>query len=168
MTAVGAGLVLAWAAHDAEELLTMAPTSQAVLSALPSTLPIPPHLREDGLSQRHVNLAIGLMALPVAAAAIRGMCTGGRSRWFRGAVRAFGAHGITHIGSSLAASRYTTGVVTAPLIVLPYWARARRALLRHGLDGIDPATAVKALSIVPITVGAHVAAAMILRGEHQR
>lgn len=161
-TAVSVGLFVAWAAHDVEELATMAATSREVFRRLPDALPVPASLRSRGLSQAHVNLAIGLMAAPVALAAVAGVRTEGRSPWFRGAVFAFGAHGLGHLGNSLAMRGYTTGVATTPIIVLPYWLLARRVL------GPAPASAARhqgrlAAAALPLTAATHLVAALILR-----
>lgn len=59
------GLFAAWVVHDAEEWLTMARTS-------------------GGPSQRHVEIALALMGTVVAAGAIAGRRTGGRSALYRG------------------------------------------------------------------------------------
>lgn len=161
-TALSAGLFAAWAVHDAEEVATMAATSRRVLGAAPRKLPIPEPLRSRGLSQAHVTLSVALMSLPVATAAFQGIRTRCRSRWFRGAVLAFGVHGFTHLASSVATRGYTTGVATAPVVVLPYWFLARRVLHQHGLAEIDRSTAAAALAVLPLTVGAHLLAAAIL------
>lgn len=161
-TAVSAGLFAAWAAHDAEELITMAATSRRVFDHAPRALPVPESLRAHGLSQAHVNLSVGLMAIPVAATAILGVRTQARSRWFRGAVLAFGVHGLTHLGNSVAMRGYSTGVATAPVIVIPYWLLARRTLDRRGLGDVDRATTLAALTWLPLTVAAHLLAGRTL------
>lgn len=161
-TAVSAGFFAAWAVHDAEELITMAATSRRVFERAPRALPVPESVRTRGLSQAHVNLSVGLMAVPVAATAILGVRTQGRSQWFRGALLAFGVHGFTHLGSSVAMRRYTTGVATAPVIVIPYWLLARRVLRRHGLGSVDCTTATAAATWFPLTVGVHLLASRIL------
>lgn len=161
-TAVSAGLFAAWAVHDAEELITMAATSRRVFDHAPRALPVPESLRARGLSQAHVNLSVGLMAIPVAATAILGVRTQARSRWFRGAVLAFGVHGFTHLGNSVAMRGHTTGVVTAPVIVIPYWLLARRVLGRRGLGGVDRTTTMAAVTWLPLTVAAHLLAGSAL------
>lgn len=162
ITAVSAGLFVAWAVHDAEELVTMAATSRRVFARAPDWLPVPESLRTRGLSQTHVNLSIGLVALPMALASIQGMRTRGKSRWFRGALLAFGLHGFTHLANSVAAQGYTTGVATALVIVIPYWLLARRVLRRYGLDAVDRGTTVAAIAMGPLTIGAHLVAAKLL------
>lgn len=162
ITAVSVGLFVAWAVHDAEELVTMAATSRRVFARAPRWLPLPDALRARGLSQAHVNLSVGLMAVTIGIASIQGVRTQGKSRWFRGALLAFGAHGFTHLANSVAMRGYTTGVATAPVVVLPYWLLARRVLRRHVLDDVDGVTTGAAIAMAPLTIGAHVLAAKIL------
>lgn len=162
MTALSVGLFAAWAAHDTEELITMSTTSRGAVARTPALALLPPEYRERGISQAHVNLAIGLMAVPVAGASVAGVRTQGRSRWFRGAVLAFGAHGVTHLAASVATRGYTSGVATAPVIVIPYWMLARRVLRRHGLHRIDATIAAAACSVIPLLLGVHLVTARIL------
>lgn len=162
ITVVSAGLFAAWAVHDTEELGTMAAGSRRVFGRVPRALPLPESLQSRGLSQPHVNLSVGLMAIPVAAAAIRGVRTQGRSRWFRGALLAFGIHGFTHLGNSAVMRSYTTGAATAPVIVIPYWLLARSVLRRHGLDTVDRTTTAAAIAVFPLTIGVHLVSAAIL------
>lgn len=164
-TAISLGLFAAWAVHDAEELVTMAPTSRRVFRQLPDLLPIPQSLRERGLSQKHVNVSLGLMAVPVALSAVAGVKTGGTSPWFRGGLLAFGVHGFTHLLSSVATRSYTTGVATAPVVVLPYWFIARRVLQQHGINSSTRTVAATALAAIPLTVGVHLISAALLRED---
>jgi hypothetical protein len=60
-TTVSLGLFAAWACHDLEELFTMPETSRVVAARMPDWVPIPDDVRQDGLSQQHVNLGISLM-----------------------------------------------------------------------------------------------------------
>lgn len=156
------GLFAAWALHDAEEYLTMAPTSREVFSGLPEQLPIPEEFRERGISQVHVNLAMSAMGAVVAASAASGVRSGGRSTLFRGGLLAFGLHGFTHIASCLVAGRYTTGVVTSPLVVIPYWLWARRVLKQHGIRPEDPKAVVTTLAVFPALAGIHALVRKIL------
>ena len=82
-------LAASFLANDGEELLTMAPTFQKTLDALPSWLRLP--LPRD-LDQRHVNVGIAMMGgLCVAAvangirtaagAALPGLPMGFRASW---------------------------------------------------------------------------------------
>lgn len=112
------GLLAAWMVHDAEELLTMAKWTQK-------------HLPERfAQSQAHVNVSIGLMGGVIAAASAAGAATEGRNGFFRAALAGFGLHGVVHLAQAAAMRRYTPGVVTAPLVVIPYSVWAWRQLER--------------------------------------
>ncbi|MDR1214845.1 MAG: HXXEE domain-containing protein [Propionibacteriaceae bacterium] len=123
-----AGLFVAWLAHDVEELATMRNTSRDILGSVPKWAPLPDELRRDGLSQAHVNLAIAIMGAGLAAASLDGWRSGGQGRLYQTCLHAFGLHGLSHIAGALVRRRYVTGVATAPVIVLPFWLFARRAL----------------------------------------
>jgi len=149
-TTISLGLFAAWACHDLEELFTMRDTTRALAARTPEWVPIPADVRQDGLSQQHVNLGISLMGAYIAAMAAVGVRSRGRSRLFRGVLLAFGLHGFGHIGATAALRQYTTGVATSPTIVIPYWLWARRALAREGLsdrDGTAPPAAASILLI---------------------
>lgn len=158
----------AWALHDAEELLTMSRTSQRVLARLPRWAPIPADLRANGVSQAHVNLSIAIMGVVVASAACAGARSGGRSPWFRGALLAFGVHGFTHLAASAAARGYTTGVVTAPTIAIPYWLWARRALHQHDVREHDAKSTMVAIAALPVLFATHALTRSILGRETSR
>lgn len=156
------GLLVAWTVHDLEELATMPRESRRVMGRLPRWVPLPEGFRDRGLSQREVALAIASVGAVMAGASLAGLRTRGRSPLFRGAVLAFGLHGVGHLAASIGTRGYTTGVATAPLVVLPYWLHARRVLGRHGLpEGDGPAVAV-ALAGVPLTVAAHLLSCSVL------
>lgn len=163
LSCVSTGLFVAWAAHDAEEYVTMASSSRDLLARIPEWVPLPADLRERGFSQAHVNLSLALTAAAVAGSAMAELRSNGGSPWFRGGALAFGVHGFGHLAASLATRGYTTGVVTAPLIVLPYWWWARRVLRRRGLECADAATTAVALAALPLTAGVHVIADRALR-----
>ena len=131
--AVPVGLFAAWCVNDAEELLTMAPTSRRVLERLPAAVPIPPAWRTRGLPQKHVNVGIGVMAAVMAGFAYEGWRSGGRSPWFQDAMTVFGLHGITHMLSPLVVGGYATGAATGP-VCTAYWLWGRRALAREGVE----------------------------------
>lgn len=157
MTRLSLGLFTAWALHDAEELLTMAKNTQQILPQLPRWLPIPVtnRIRNEGMSQKHVNTGLAIMAVLVAIVSAQGVRTQGRSALFRGAVLVFGVHGFTHIASTVMMRSYTSGVVTSPVIVIPYWLYARRVLREHGLKDNDPPATRAALSVLPLLFGLH-------------
>ena len=162
LTRVSVGLFVAFAVHDAEELVTMAPTSRRVLSRTPTWVPIPDDLRTRGVSQSHVNVGIGIMAALVAGTAVAGVRTQGRSAWFRGGLLAFGAHGLTHLASAVASREYTTGVATSPTIVIPFWLWARRVLRRNGIREHDAKSTAVAISVFPLLLAVHVVTRLIL------
>lgn len=140
------GLVAAWAVHDAEEVLTMSEFSRRS-GLLPA------------MSQAHVSTAVGLMGALMATASAAGARSGGRSRLYQTALLGFGAHAVTHVGSTLVLRRYTPGVVTAPLVVAPFglWAAAR--LRAHG---VELRVGSKSYLWFPVVVGGvHLAAALL-------
>jgi hypothetical protein len=154
-TTISLGLFAAWACHDLEELFTMRETSRAVGARMPDWVPIPDDVRQDGLSQQHLNLGISLMGAYVAGVSAVGVRSRGRSPLFRGGLLAFGLHGFGHIGVTAALRQYTAGVATSPTIVIPYWLWARRALAREGLsdrDGTAPWAAASILLIPTVHV----------------
>lgn len=157
MTRLSLGLFAAWSLHDAEELLTMAKNTQRLLPQLPRWVPLPvtDQIRNEGMSQKHVNTALAMMAVLVAITSAQGIRTQGRSALFRGSVLAFGVHGFTHIASVIVMRGYTSGVVTSPVIVIPYWLHARRVLREHGLRDNDRAATRAALSVLPLLLGVH-------------
>jgi hypothetical protein len=154
-TTISLGLFAAWACHDLEEIFTMAETSRAVAVRMPDWVPIPDDVRQDGLSQEHVNLGISLMGAYLAGVSAVGARSRGRSPIFRGGLLAFGLHGFGHIGATAALRQYTSGVATSPTIVIPYWLWARRALAREGLsdrEGTAPWAAASFLLIPTVHV----------------
>lgn len=111
--------------------------------------------------QEHAALAISIMGCLIAAAAYRGDRTDGRSALFRAAIAGFGAHAVPHIGSAVVTGGYTPGLVTTPLVVVPYSLWAGRELRRAGVEEAEiPAWAYTA---VPAAIGAaHLAATAVL------
>lgn len=112
------GLFLAWALHDAEEWFTIGPWARE------RGLPV-----SDGLART----AIVVMGGIVAAAAVDGARSGGRSALYQAALLGFGAHGFTHLATSAAVRGYSPGVATVPVTVLPFWLWASRELSRAGV-----------------------------------
>ncbi|WP_111836914.1 HXXEE domain-containing protein [Actinomyces bovis] len=111
------GLGLCYFANDIEELLTMRSSTAKVVQRLPEWLPLPLSLREQGVNQAHINLAVGLIGMHWVGASLAGFRSGGRSVWFQNAAAAWSLHGFAHIGSSLMMRGYTSGVATAPLVL---------------------------------------------------
>lgn len=145
--AVAWGLLGAWMVHDAEELMTMAGWARKNRDKLPAWLAD----RLD-VSQAHVNVSIGLMGGVMAAASAAGAKTGGRSGFFRAALAGFGLHGVMHLAQAAAMRGYTPGVVTAPIVVIPFSVWAWRQL-----DDTDATTSsLWGLALLPAAlVGVH-------------
>ncbi|WP_431892923.1 HXXEE domain-containing protein [Nonomuraea sp. bgisy101] len=147
------GLLAAWALHDAEELATMAGWARRARPRLAQRFPWVPDRVWDAMDvdQRHVNVAIGLMGGVVAAAA----ASGPRSGFYRAALAAFGAHGVVHLAQAAVVRGYTPGVVTAPLVVIPYSVWAWRRLEDKRLSS-------SSWLLLPLALGGVHAAAHIL------
>lgn len=108
------------------------------------------------LSQRDVNVAIGLMGGVMAAASADGARTGGRSPFFRTVLVGFGLHGVVHMAQALAYRGYTPGVATAPTVVVPYSLWAVRRLKAAGIESGGVGTAAASLAFLPVAVaGVH-------------
>ncbi|OYO00348.1 HXXEE domain-containing protein [Enemella evansiae] len=82
--------------------------------------------------QLQVNVAVAAMGTVVAAAAVQGVRTGGRSQFFQDSLWAFGMRGFGHLALSALTRGYTTGVLTAPTVVIPFWWWATRTLETAG------------------------------------
>jgi len=166
--AVSWGLFAAWAAHDLEELVTMAGWARSARPRLQERFPkVPERVWAPlDLSQREVGVAIGLVGVVVAAASADGARTGGRSPFFRAALAGFGLHGVVHLVQSSAYRGYTPGVATAPAVVVPYSLWAVRRLKAAGIRPGGAAVSAAASSLLPVIVaGAHVLARRITRGR---
>jgi hypothetical protein len=153
MTAVATwGLFVAWLLHDAEELVTMPHWARRNEDRLRRRFPrIPPKVwQRIDVSRAQTNLAIALVGAIVLAAAWAGARTGGHSAFYQIALAAFGAHALLHLGQSALVRGYTPGVLTAPVIVLPFSLWAWSVLPDHG---IDATSAVLALVLIPLVVG---------------
>ncbi|MFI0742608.1 HXXEE domain-containing protein [Streptomyces sp. NPDC021100] len=128
--AVTLGLLAAWAVHDAEELATM---NRFVRGRLPELRARHPRVPErawhavESMGGPEFPVAVAAMAVIVGAAAADGRRTGGRSAFYQAALDGFGLHGLVHLAQAAATRGYTPGVVTTPLVVLPFtvWARGR-------------------------------------------
>ena len=127
-----AGLFVAWMVHDLEELATMSASSPALVRRLPDGIPVRASVRERGLTRRYLATGVSAVGLVVAAASVRGYRTRGRSALYQNAVLGFGLHGVGYIGVSLLVRGYTSGVATAPTVVVPFWLWATRALREAG------------------------------------
>lgn len=162
-TKVGLGLLAAWAIHDLEEVWTMSATSKAISGKLPKNAPIPAGLRRAGMSQKHVRIGIGFMALVMSTAAVLGVRSEGRAPFFRAALLAFGIHGFGHLALTAAFRQYTSGLATAPTIVIPFWLWARKELAKEGLTDLNWTTALIALSCLSLLPAVHALLYKILK-----
>ncbi|WP_405057220.1 HXXEE domain-containing protein [Kribbella sp. NBC_01505] len=147
MKRVAWGLLAAWIIHDLEELVTMSRWSHQAPAQLAEALdrisPVDAQstsLRAAAAAERALPMsateaatAIGLTGLAMAAASAAGAATGGRSKFFQASLVGFGLHAGTHIAQSVALRRYTPGLVTTPLVVIPYSVWAWRQLKRAGV-----------------------------------
>src|SRR5215207_8058916 len=158
-----AGLFVAWMIHDLEELATMSKNSRALMSRLPDWVPVPPPVRR-GLTTRYVATGIAAVGVVVAVATVRGTRAQGRSALFQNALLGFGLHGFGHIGMSLLARGYTSGVATAPTVVVPFWLWATRALQRAGVPSRRSLPAAIALTAGSIA-GGHLTAYLVTRNQ---
>jgi hypothetical protein len=147
-----AGLLVAWMVHDLEELLTMSDTSRTLVQQLPDWMPVPGSIREQGLTTRYLATGIATIGLIVAAAAIRGYRTQGRSAFYQNTLLAFGLHGFGHLAVSLLTLGYASGVATAPLVLL-FWLWATRALEEAGVPNRRSLPAAIALLAGSLAVG---------------
>jgi hypothetical protein len=149
------GLFAAWLVHDLEELPTMAAWTRRMARRLPWARP---------MSQARVNVAIALMGVVVAAAAVAGARSRGRSGFYQSALAGFGWHAGGHVLSAVALREYTPGLVTAPLLVAPFslWAWRRIGAAGVPLDG-RRATARGALLTAASLLVAHTTAAILTR-----
>jgi hypothetical protein len=146
------GLLAAWMVHDAEELATMARWTREARPRLERLCPgIPWHRLE--MSQRQANAAIGLMGGLVAGASAAGAVSGGRSPLFQATLAGFGLHGIAHLAQSAATRGYTPGVVTAPLVVIPFSAWAWLRLRNAGALVPGNRSALWGLAAFPLVIG---------------
>ncbi|MEU8663786.1 HXXEE domain-containing protein [Actinoplanes philippinensis] len=120
------GLFLAWAVHDAEEVLTASWWSARVAPRLLAE-GWPPAV-VSGTTTPRFAVAAAIVGTAVLAAAIQGARTDGHSTFYRAAVVVFGWHGAVHVGQSLLVRAYVPGLMTAVLLVIPYAIVTRRHL----------------------------------------
>jgi hypothetical protein len=159
-----AGLFVAWMAHDLEELATMSDTSRTLVPRLPDWMPLPASMRQHGLTARYLTTAIPAVGLVVAAAAVRGYRTEGRSAFYQNTLLGFGLHGLGHIAMSLLARGYASGVATAPTVVVAFWLWATRALQQAGVPNRRSVPAAIALVAGSLAFG-HLAAYLLTKNQ---
>lgn len=158
------GLFAAWLAHDLEELATLSDNSRMLVTRLPSSLPVPASVRDHGFTDRYVASAIATVGLVIAAAAVRGYRTQGRSAFYQSALLGFGLHGFGHIGMSLLTLDYVSGVATSPTIVIPFWLWATQALDQAGVPNRRSIPAAIALAGGAIS-GGHLVAFLLTKNR---
>jgi len=141
------GLLAAWIVHDLEELATMPSFSRQADLPAPLTKVLP-------MSRTEAASAIGLTGVAMAAASAAGAATGGRSKFFQASLMGFGLHGGTHIAQSVVLRRYTPGLVTTPLVVIPFSVWAWRRLRADGVP-IAPADRRLNLALAAVVPLAH-------------
>ncbi|MFB7668592.1 HXXEE domain-containing protein [Kitasatospora sp. NPDC056138] len=161
------GLLLAWAANDAEEWFTMAPWSRRNGGRMQGRIPGPEWLRRE-ISHAHAHTAISIMGMTVLAASADGARTAGRSRLFQATLAAFGLHGVGHLALSARHKGYTPGVVTAPTVVVPFSLWAWRELGRAGVRRSTAGVVRDAAVLLPVSLaGVHLAARLLTRGTRR-
>lgn len=142
----------------------MSATSRILVLRLPGWLPVPASIRRRGVTVRYVATSVAGVGFVVAAAARRGSRTRGRSALYQNALLGFGLHGLGHVGMSLVARGYTSGVATAPTVVVPFWLWATRALRQAGVPDRRRLPAAIAL-VAGSLAGAHLVAYVITRNR---
>ncbi|WP_051779004.1 HXXEE domain-containing protein [Streptomyces sp. NRRL S-241] len=134
--AVTLGLLAAWTVHDLEEVATMTHWTRTRIPVLRERHPrVPDRIwrRLEAVDGREFATAVGVMGLVVAAASADGYRTGGRSAFYQASLNGFGLHGLVHVAQAAATRGYTPGVVTSPLLVVPFTLWARGRLRRAGV-----------------------------------
>jgi hypothetical protein len=127
-------------------------------------MPVPGSVRQHGLTARHVATAIPAVGLVVAAAAVRGYRTQGRSAFYQNALLGFGLHGLGHMAMRLVAGGYTSGVATSPTAVILFWLWATRALQQAGVPNRRSLPAAIAL-VAGSLAGGHLAAYLLTKNQ---
>jgi hypothetical protein len=120
------GLLAAWVLHDLEELATMPSFSQQQDLPAPLAKVLP-------MSRTEAATAIGLTGVAMTAACAAGAASGGRSKFFQASLMGFGLHAGTHLAQSVVLRRYTPGLVTTSLVVIPFSLWAWRRLKADGV-----------------------------------
>lgn len=152
-------LFTAWLLHDLEEAFTFASTSRILAERMGT--------RQLVVTNRESVVAIGIVAIVVGAACARGTRRD-ESRLYRAVLAGLEAHVASHVAASIALRRYTAGVVTAPLVMLP-GARHARALLAADGRPLSAGDTVRGSALMLGTaLGAHLAARLLCRAAPRR
>ncbi|WP_308368673.1 HXXEE domain-containing protein [Streptomyces sp. ISL-36] len=158
------GLLAAWALHDAEEVVF---GPRWVREHLPELRERFPEVSErvwrvmEGVDEREFAVAVGAVGAVVAAAAVAGHRSGGRSAFFQAALNGFGLHGLVHLAQAAAVRGYTPGSATSPLVVVPFTLWARGRLRRAGV--LRPTRAKDAVAGLAVAAGVTLAAHAVAR-----
>lgn len=151
------GLLGAWTVHDSEELFTMVRWTATRVPVLRRQHPwIPARFWRlvSVPNQLEANIAVGGVGLVMAAAAVAGGVSDGRSGFYQAVLVGFGLHSIGHVATAVATRGYTPGVVTAVVLVAPYSAWAWRQLQDAAVTGsFDAGSVVVAVALVPVVIG---------------
>ncbi|MFD7909973.1 HXXEE domain-containing protein [Streptomyces sp. NPDC059752] len=167
-SAVTLGLFAAWAVHDLEEVATVARWSRTRVPALRERHPgVPDRVWRsmEGVNGREFATAVAVMGLIVAAASADGYRTGGRSAFYQTSLNGFGLHGLVHVAQAAATRGYTPGVVTSPLLVVPFTLWARGRLRRAGV--LRPTRARDIVSGLALAGAATAASHAVARRIHR-
>lgn len=162
------GLLAAWAVHDLEEVAVMPGWARGHVPELRRRYPMVPEpvwRRLEATDGREFAVAVAVMGGVVAVAAADGHRTGGRSGFYQAALNGFGLHALAHVAQAVAVRGYTPGVVTSPLVVVPFTLWARGRLRRAGvLRPARPRDLAQGAAVAAVaTVGAHGVARRLLR-----
>lgn len=167
-SAVTLGLFAAWAVHDLEEVATVARWSRTRVPVLRERHPrVPDRVWRsmEAVNGREFATAVAVMALVVAAASADGYRTGGRSAFYQTSLNGFGLHGLVHVAQAATTRGYTPGVVTSPLLVVPFTLWARGRLRRAGV--LRPTRARDIVSGLALAGAATVASHAVARRIHR-
>jgi len=159
------GLFLAWLLHDIEELITMPGWGERNAARLSRRYPSAPDWlwTRMNMSRSRATVAITVMGLFMLAAAADGASSAGTSWFYQAVLIGFGIHGVGHLGISALAHSYTPGVLTAPVIVIPFSLWAWHTLEQAGAVSAGPSNLFVALALLPtVVLGAHALTSAIL------
>ncbi len=163
---------LAFVAHDLEEVLTAAGWSETAASRLARRHPALARAvaRTVPVSTKEMALAVGIVAVGVGGVTFVSLRNlDGDLRVFRTIVAAFSGHSVSHIGASVLFRGYTPGVVTVPLVIVPYslWAglRLRRSGLAQSRAHALRAARRGAALALPFALVGHVVARAVFRSR---
>lgn len=147
---------LAFILHDGEELLTVALVN---MNLIPVWMGL-------GADTPTIQTAFGmsLLLLIIVLAVILAVQRLRKSNFLTLLLAIFYLHGFIHILNSIIAFRYTSGVVTSILIILPFCWYASRRMIREGVmkknDWLE-GKIVGVFLFVPLLMGFHQIARMV-------